>query len=340
MKKIQLYIQKDCMQCGIACLQMVCAYYGREYNFDFLSTICHATTEGVSLLGIKEAATKLGLDTISKRATIEELSQSILPCILHWNQNHFVVLYDVKKRKKFYIADPGKGFATYTLDEFKEHWISTKYIGEDKGIVMFLKPTPAFYTDLDYSEKNNKDSRSFQFLFGYIKKYKRFFGQILLGLIVGSILQLVLPFLTQSIVDIGIKNKDIDFIWLILLGQLMLTISRTAIDFIRSWLLLHISLRVNISLISDFFIKLLKLPMSFFDTKLMGDLMQRMNDHSRVNNFLTQQTLNIAFAMFSFIIFSIVLFIYNNLVFCIFILGSLIYGGWITLFMKRRKVLD
>lgn len=340
MKKIQLYIQKDCMQCGIACLQMISAYYGREYNIDYLSTICHATTEGVSLLGIKEAATKLGFDTISKRATIEELSQSILPCILHWNQNHFVVLYNVKKGQKFYIADPGKGFTTYTFDEFKEHWICTKHVSEDKGIVMFLKPTPAFYTNLDYSDENNKDSRSFQFLFGYIKKYKRFFGQILLGLIVGSILQLVLPFLTQSIVDIGIKNKDIDFIWLILLGQLMLTISRTAIDFIRSWLLLHISLRVNISLISDFFIKLLKLPMSFFDTKLMGDLMQRMNDHSRVNNFLTQQTLNIAFAMFSFIIFSIVLFIYNKLVFCIFIVGSLIYGGWITLFMKRRKILD
>lgn len=163
---------------------------------------------------------------------------------------------------------------------------------------------------------------------------------LLLGLFVGSLLQLVLPFLTQSIVDVGIKNQNIGFVWLILLGQLMLTISRTAIDFIRRWLLLHISLRINISLVSDFFIKLLKLPMSFFDTKLMGDLMQRMNDHSRVNTFLTQQTLNITFVIFTFVVFSLVLFFYNKLVFVIFLLGSILYGVWMTLFLKRRKVLD
>ena len=189
-------------------------------------------------------------------------------------------------------------------------------------------------------EEHIKEKRSFRFLLGYVRKYRKYFGQIILGLIVGSLLQLVLPFLTQSIVDVGIKNQDIGFVWLILLGQLMLTISRTAIDFIRRWLLLHISLRINISLVSDFFIKLLKLPMSFFDTKLMGDLMQRMNDHSRVNNFLTQQTLNITFAMLTFIVFSVVLFFYNKLVFVIFLLGSILYGIWMTLFLKRRKVLD
>lgn len=173
-----------------------------------------------------------------------------------------------------------------------------------------------------------------------MKKYRKYFGQIILGLVIGSLLLLVLPFLTQSIVDVGIKNQNIGFVWLILLGQLILTISRTAIDFIRRWLLLHISLRINISLVSNFFIKLLKLPMSFFDTKLMGDLMQRMNDHSRVNNFLTQQTLNITFAMLTFVVFSVVLFFYNKLVFAIFLLGSILYGGWMTLFLKRRKVLD
>ncbi|MFW5484373.1 MAG: peptidase domain-containing ABC transporter, partial [Segatella copri] len=184
------------------------------------------------------------------------------------------------------------------------------------------------------------EKRSFRFLFGYVKKYRKYFGQIILGLVIGSLLLLVLPFLTQSIVDVGIKNQNIGFVWLILLGQLILTISRTAIDFIRRWLLLHISLRINISLVSNFFIKLLKLPMSFFDTKLMGDLMQRMNDHSRVNNFLTQQTLNITFAMLTFVVFSVVLFFYNKLVFAIFLLGSILYGGWMTLFLKRRKVLD
>ena len=238
------------------------------------------------------------------------------------------------------MADPGKGLVTYSLNEFKQHWISTSSNGEDKGIAMFLETTPAFFTYNMECEENVKEKRSFRFLFGYVKKYRKYFGQIILGLVIGSLLLLVLPFLTQSIVDVGIKNQDIGFVRLILLGQLMLTVSRTAIDFIRRWLLLHISLRINISLVSDFFIKLLKLPMSFFDTKLMGDLMQRMNDHSRVNTFLTQQTLNITFAMLTFVVFSVVLFFYNKLVFVIFLLGSILYGGWMTLFLKRRKVLD
>ena len=329
-----LCLQKDSMQCGIACLQMVCKYFGREYSMNTLSKLCFATTEGVSMLGINEAANILGLHTTCVRAATSILSEAHLPCILHWNQNHFVVLYKVKN------ADPGKGLVTYSLEEFKKHWISTRSNEEDKGIAMFLETTPAFFTYKMEGEENIKEKRSFRFLFGYVKKYRKYFGQIILGLIVGSLLQLVLPFLTQSIVDVGIKNQDIGFVWLILLGQLMLTISRTAIDFIRRWLLLHISLRINISLVSDFFIKLLKLPMSFFDTKLMGDLMQRMNDHSRVNNFLTQQTLNITFAMLTFVVFSVVLFFYNKLVFAIFLLGSVLYGGWMTLFLKRRKVLD
>ena len=150
----------------------------------------------------------------------------------------------------------------------------------------------------------------------------------------------MLPFLTQSIVDVGIRNNDIGFIWLVLIGQLMLTFSRTAVDFIRRWLLLHISMRINISLVSDFFIKLLRLPMSFFDTKLMGDLLQRMNDHSRVNSFLTSQTLSVMFSLISFVVFGAVLFIYNSFIFLVFLAGSIIYGIWIALFMRRRKVLD
>ena len=339
-KTIESFHQHDSMQCGIASLQMVCKYFGREYTLDSLSKLCFATTEGVSMLGINEAANTLGLHTACARISIAMLNEAPLPCILHWNQNHFVVLYKIKKSKKFYVADPGKGLVAYTLDEFKQHWISTNSNGEDKGIAMFLETTPAFFTYKMQGEEKIKEKRSFRFLFGYVKKYRKYFGQIILGLVVGSLLQLVLPFLTQSIMDVGIKNQDIGFVWLILLGQLMLTISRTAIDFIRRWLLLHISLRINISLVSDFFIKLLKLPMSFFDTKLMGDLMQRMNDHSRVNTFLTQQTLNITFAMLTFVVFSMVLFFYNKLVFAIFLLGSILYGGWMTLFLKRRKVLD
>lgn len=292
------------------------------------------------MLGIEQAANAIGMHTLCARISISYFAKAQLPCILHWNQNHFVILYKIKKGKKFYIADPVKGLVTYTLEEFKEHWISTRSDGEDKGVAMFLEPMPAFYANKFEEEESIKEKRSFRFLFGYIKKYKKYFSQIILGLFVGSLLQLVLPFLTQSIVDIGIKNHNIGFIWLILLGQFMLTVSRTAIDFIRNWLLLHISIRINISLVSDFFIKLLKLPMSFFDTKLMGDLMQRMNDHSRVNNFLTQQTLSITFAMFSFVVFSVVLLIYNRIIFAIFLTGSVVYGSWMALFMRRRKVLD
>ena len=287
MNNFKVERQHDCMQCGIACLQMICNYYGKEYSLDSLSKICFATTEGVSMLGISETATSLGFHVVNVKCTVKTLTEVSLPSILHWNQNHFVVLYRVKNEKKFYIADPGKGLVTYSLEEFKKHWISTNSNGQDKGIAMFLETTPTFFTHQMEDKKKISGKRSFHFLFGYVKKYRKYFGQVILGLIVGSLSQLVLPFLTQSIVDVGIKNQDIGFVWLILLGQLMLTISRTAIDFIRRWLLLHISLRINISLVSDFFIKLLKLPMSFFDTKLMGDLMQRMNDHSRVNNFLT-----------------------------------------------------
>lgn len=326
------------MGCGIACLQMICAYYGKQIRQEYLSKICFPTTEGVSLLGIGDAASKIGFDTVSVSLTIEELLTSKLPCILHWNQNHFVVLYKIKDNRKLYIADPGKGLMDYTMEEFKKHWIEMEQNGEEKGIAMFLEPTRAFYENK--KEQNTRTEMPFQFLFGYIKQYKKFFFQIILGLLIGSLLQLALPFLTQNIVDIGIKNKDISFIWLILIGQLIITFSRTSIDFIRRWLLLHISIRINISLVSDFFIKLLQLPMSFFDTKLMGDLMQRIGDHSRVNSFLTQQILNVVFSLISFVVFSCVLLVYNRLIFMIFLTGSILYGGWMTLFLRRRKIID
>ena len=331
------YKQHDSMQCGITCLQMICKYYGKEYSLESLSRYCFATTEGVSMLGISEAANKLGLHTICGRVTMEQLPQAPLPCILHWSQNHFVILYKIKNKKKFYIADPGKGLLTYAEKEFKDHWISTQSKGEEKGIAMFIQPTPAFY---ELSGETTNRKRSFKFLFGYIKQYRRYFGQIILGALVGCVLQLIFPFLTQAIVDIGITHQNLGIIYLILLGQLILTISRTSVDFIRRWILLHISMRINISLVSDFFIKLLKLPMSFFDTKLMGDLMQRMSDHNRVEKFLTTQMLNVTFSLLSFIVFGCVLLGYNTFIFLIFLIGSILYGIWIAIFLKRRKLLD
>ena len=261
-----------------------------------------------------------------------------LPCILHWNQNHFVVLYGISGNgRRYRIADPGKGLVSCTRRELESHWISSVTDGEPSGVVMQLTPTRDFHSHI--CDKTG-EKRSFRFLFGYLKQYRKYFTQIILGLAIGCVLQLIMPFLTQWIVDIGIRYKDIGFIWLVLLGELMIVVGRTATDFIRRWLLLHISMRINISLVSDFFIKLLKLPMSFFDTKLMGDLLQRIGDHTRVQNFLTGQVLNIIFTFLSFVIFGVVLFIYDPFIFGIFALGSICYGLWITSFLKKRKVLD
>ena len=268
---------------------------------------------------------------------MEGILQAPLPCILHWNQNHFVVLYKIRRGKKFYIADPGKGKIRYNREEFRRHWISTTSQGEEKGVAMFLEPTPEFGS---LKGEEAEGIHSFRFLMGYLKQYRRYFVQIALGLLVGSLLQLILPFLTQAIVDLGIKHQDIRLIWLILLGELMIVIGRTSTDFIRRWLLLHISMRINISLVSDFFIKLLKLPMPFFDTKLMGDLLQRMSDHSRVQSFLTNQTLSVMFTTLSFLIFGVILAYYNLSIFAVFLAGSALYGIWIATFLRRRKVLD
>ena len=328
--------QHDSMQCGIACLQMICKHFGRKFSLDFLSKLCFATNEGVSLLGINDAANKLGLKTLCVKASMDELDKISLPAILHWNQKHFVVLYKIKKGRKYYIADPGKGLTTHTNKEMQEHWLSTN----SKGVAMMLEPTPHFYDTKNASGVGEKEIHSFRFLYGYVRRYYKYFGMIAVGLALGSIIQLVLPFLTQAIVDKGINHQDLNIILLILFGQLMLTISRTFIDFLRRWILLRISMKINISLISDFFIKLLKLPMSFFDTKLLGDLMQRMNDHGRVNNFLTQNVLNIVFSLLTLIVFSVVLVIYDKFVFLVFLIGSMLYGGWIALFLKRRKVID
>ena len=329
--------QHDAMQCGVASLAMVCSYFGKRYSVEYLSQICYATHEGVSSLGIAQAAKKIGLECLCAKTTMEGILQAPLPCILHWNQNHFVVLYKIRRGKAFYIADPGKGKIKYSREEFKQHWVSTSSQGEEKGVAMFLEPTPEF-GKLKGDEAEG--IHSFRFLMGYVKQYRRYFVQIALGLFVGSLLQLILPFLTQAIVDLGIKHRDIQLVWLILLGELMIVVGRTSTDFIRRWLLLHISMRINISLVSDFFIKLLKLPMSFFDTKLTGDLLQRMGDHSRVQSFLTNQTLSVMFTTLSFLVFGVILAYYDKLIFAVFLAGSGLYGIWIATFLQRRKVLD
>ena len=331
------------MDCGPACLAMVAGYYGQQIDREYLRVTCALGKEGVSLLGISRTAEKIGFKAIGIRLIFETLSEEVpLPCIVHWNQNHFVVVYKIKKHRKgkytIHIADPGKGLVTYTKEEFCEHWISTQTNGEEKGIALLLEPTEQFYAQTD-TEKTPTQSRT-KFLWSYLKKYKRFFLQLILGLLLGSLLQLVFPFLTQTIVDTGIGGKDIGFVWLVLLAEMMLLFSRTAIDFVRSKILLHISTRINISLISDFFIKLMKLPMKFFDTKLLGDLLQRIEDHRRVEQFLTSSSLSLLFSFCTFLMFGIVLAIYNLYIFGIFLIGTALYAGWIVMFLKKRRQLD
>ena len=337
MDRFRLVRQHDGMQCGVACMAMICRHYDKGLSISWLESLCHASKEGVSLKALHDLSIELGMDSVAGKVSLDNLHEVPLPCILHWNQNHFVVLYKINDRyTHFWIADPGKGKYRCDIKEMKQHWISTESNGVEKGIAMFLEPNGRFGS----IREGKPERRSFRFMMGYLRQYRRYLIQIFLGLLLGCLLQVVMPFLTQSIVDIGIRHEDIGFIWLVLLGELMIVIGRTATDFIRRWLLLHISMRINISLVSDFFIKLLKLPMSFFDTKLMGDLLQRIGDHTRVQNFLTGQTLNIIFSFLSFIIFGIVLLVYNRLIFLVFTICSVGYGGWIAMFLSRRKVLD
>jgi len=341
MKPFPFTKQPDAMDCGPACLRMIAEHYGKRYTLEHLRENCFIGRDGVSLLGISRAAEKIGFKTVGGRLTFDKLAEKApLPCIVHWNQEHFVVVYGIKKKKRGYeihVADPGKGLLTYSREEFCDRWVSTQTGGEEKGVVLLLEPTNLFYEqEGDAAPARNR----LKFLWKYTARYKRFFGQLVLGLFTGSLLQLIFPFLTQAIVDTGIQGKDIGFIWLILIAQMMLLFSRTAIDFIRRKILLHISTRINVSLISDFFIKLMKLPMKFFDTKLTGDLLQRIEDHRRIENFLTNQAITVIFSAFTFVLFSVVLFVYNVPIFAVFLAGSSLYGVWIMVFLKKRRILD
>ncbi len=328
--------QMDAMDCGPTSLAMIARYYGKTYTVQTLRERSYITREGVSMLGTSDAAESIGMRTMGVRISFDKLAEeATLPCIAHWKQNHFIVVYKIKNNT-VYVADPAHGLVKYTRQEFLSGWASTRKDNVDQGLCLLLEPTPDFYKTED--ESLNKSS--FGFLFSYLRPYKKFLIQLFLGMLLGSLLQLIFPFLTQSIVDFGINNQDINFITLVLIAQLTLFISRSAVEFIRSWILLHISTRVNISLISDFLIKLMKLPVGFFDTKMIGDIMQRIGDHRRIESFLTTSTLNILFSMVNLVIFGVVLVIYDLTIFMLFVVGSVLYFIWIYLFMKKRRELD
>jgi ATP-binding cassette subfamily B protein len=325
--------QPDQMDCGPTCLRMVAKHYGRNFKVQTLRQLCEINREGVSLLGISDAAEKIGFRSLGAKLSIADLKEAELPCILHWRQNHFVVLYKISKGN-YYISDPAKGLVKLTEAEFSPNWVSDVDKGE--GIALLLSPTPYFYEQED--EKGTEVSWSF--LLRYLVTYRQLVLQLLFGLAIGTLLQLVAPFLTQSVVDIGINTRNLNFVYIVIIAQAALIIGRVSVEFIRSWILLHISTRVNISILTDFLIKLMKLPMSFFDTKMTGDIMQRMSDQRRIESFLTGSTLSTLFSMFNLIVFSVVLAYYNIAIFIVYVVSSILYIGWIVAFLKRRRELN
>jgi len=314
---------------------MIAKYYGKNFSLQKLRDISGINREGVSLLGISEAAEKIGFRTTGAKLALKQLSEIELPVILHWNRNHFVVLYKIKK-DQYYIADPAKGLITYSETEFLKYWLSTHNNGHSEGVALMLSPTPDFYGQ----DEDKTDGLKFGYLLKYLYRYRQLVTQLFVGLGVGSLLQLILPFLTQSVVDIGINTRNLNFIYIILIAQTMLFIGRMSVDFIRSWILLHITTRLNISILTDFLIKLMKLPMGFFDAKMTGDIMQRMSDQGRIQSFLTGPTLNIIFSMFNLVVFAVVLAFYNVNIFIIFSVSTLLYSLWVIAFLKKRRELD
>jgi len=341
--KFPFYKQADAKDCGPTCLKIIAKHYGKNLNIQYLRDISETTREGSNLLNLSEAAEKIGFRTLGVKISLENILEAPLPCILHWNKNHYVVLYNIKKKgtkvTKLFISDPGFGLIEYTKEEFLKFWIGNNADETtEEGIALLIEPTPSFY-DMEYKDTEDKKF-GFKYISRYLFKYKSFIIQLAIGMLAGSVLQLIFPFLTQSIVDVGIQNQNMHFIWLILIAQIFLFFGKTALEFIRGWIMLHLSTRINISLISDFFIKLMNLPISFFDVRMTGDIMQRINDHSRIERILTTSSLNVLFSFVNMLIMGGVLAYYNLQIFSVFFIGSFLYFGWILLFLKRREVLD
>ena len=346
MKKFPSYRQLDKMDCGPTCLRIIAAHYGRSWSLQTLRERCHISREGVSLLGISDAAEAVGFRTMGVKLTFGQLcEEAVLPCIVHWRQNHFVVVYRIERRRGrtwVHVSDPASGLLRYTREQFLKSWISIR--GEDTadspaeglGIALLLEPTPKFY-----EEKGEEERRlGFRGMLEYLRPYRQFIVQLLLAMLTGSIISLILPFLTQSVIDTGIGTGDLHFVVVILVAQVVLVLGQMANELIRSWLMLHMTTRVSISLISDFLAKLMRLPISFFDSKMTGDIMQRIGDHSRIQTFLTGSLLSIVMAAVTFVVYSAVMGGYDLRILGIFILGSALYIGWVLLFLRRRRKLD
>ncbi len=327
------------MDCGAACIKMITKYYDKNISIDTIREKSFINQMGVSILGISDTAENLNLHTLVARLPFETLSEEApLPCIAHWRDRHFIVIYKIKK-DKVYIADPAFGLATLTKEEFNNGWIKRENkADEPEGFALFLEPTPEFYNQEE--EKKDRTKAGIKYYFNYLKPYKKYFFQLFLSLTIATIIQLIFPFLTQSLVDVGVSNQDLGFVYVILLAQIILFLSGKVGEIIRAWLLLHITSRINVSIISDFLIKLMKLPISYFDKKTPADILQRIYDHERIQNFFTSASVEFLFTAVNIIVFGTILAFYNTTICLIYVVGSLLYFAWIIIFMKKRKELD
>lgn len=343
--KFPHYLQLDAMDCGPTCLRMIAKFYGKSYSLRSLRAKCHITRAGVSMLGISDAAESLGFRTKGVKITWEQLRDEVpLPCVVHWNQQHFVVVYNIRKKKwgnneeLIYVSDPAQSNLVYRREEFLKCWYSTesKEGSQKQGTALLFEPTPKFYNN----EEEKEPGLRLKYLLGYLRPYRRFIFQLFLAMLTGSVISLIFPFITQSVVDFGINNSNLNFIIAALIAQVVLTFGQTANSLIQSWLSLHVTTRISIAFISDFLSKLMRLPISFFDVKMLGDIMQRIGDNSRIQSFLTGTLISMVFSAFTFVIYSIIMASYHAGILAIFLAGSLLYACWVLVFLKQRRKLD
>jgi len=336
-KEFPFYKQMDQTDCGPTCIRMIAKYFGKDYSLEYIRERSYISRTGASLLGLSEAAQSIGLRALAVSISYERLeNEAPMPCIAHWRGRHFIVVYKVTK-DTVYVADPAYGLINYSKQDFIKNWTGDTNNEESAGSILLLEKTPQF-DSLEHG--NSEDGVSLSYLFEYVKPYKKFIVQLALGMLIGSLLMLIFPFLTQSVVDRGIEYRDINFVYLVLGGQLMLFVGQTVIKFIQSWILLHVSTRINISLISDFLAKLMRLPISYFDTRVVGDILQRIGDHSRIQSFLTTDSLSVLFSTFNFIVFSALMAFFDIKIFLVFLISTVVYVVWIFIFLKKREELD
>ncbi len=328
--------QYDAMDCGPACISMIALSHGKRISLETIRKKAYITREGVSFLGLKSAAESIGFSVKGVRIPFSVLAEKApLPCIVHWQQNHFVVVNRIS-HDRVWVSDPALGRLRMNRSEFFKGWSAGKNDNEPEGMALFLEPGPSFSQIAD----DPPPKTGFSFLLPYLKPYRRQIALLLAGLVAGSLIQLIFPFLTQAIIDRGIKNNDIRLIWLILAGQLALVAGRMAVEFTRGWLLLHLGTKLNISIVSDFLARLMSLPIAYFDSKLNGDILQRIEDNSRIESYLTSSSLSILFSFFNFMVFGIVLAFYSIPVLLVFLAGTILYLLYVAVYMPSRERLD